>query len=125
MYLFVIRGLPGSGKDAIAHKLVVNVYTNGQGAGHGWNTAKLICESNARLSLHSGRSCAVANPFLHGKDIQPYAEMAAKMDAQLVVVDLYDGGYSDEVLSRRSGLSQAAIARMRAEYQHDWRNSGV
>jgi hypothetical protein len=125
MYLFVIRGLPGSGKTAIAHKLVVNVYTDTQGAGHGGSTAKLICESNARLSLHSGRSCAVANPFLQGKDIHPYAEMAAKMDAQLIIVDLYDGGYSDEVLARRSGLSQETVARMRAEYQHDWRNSGI
>jgi hypothetical protein len=50
--------------------------------------------------------------------------MAVEFGATPVVIDLYDGGLTDEALVARNVhfVPWQAIGAMRARYEHDWRN---
>jgi hypothetical protein len=64
----------------------------------------------------------VANTFTMRWEIEPYRLMAMAHGAAFEVIDIFDGGLSDEDLARRNahGVPTAAIANMRARYEHDW-----
>ena len=70
----------------------------------------------------NGGSVGVANTFTKRWEMQPYFDMAAKRGIRVVVLDLFDAGYSDEVLAEANvhGVPVEVIRRMREGYEHDW-----
>lgn len=128
--LTLVRGLPGSGKSTYARALSVAsvletdaFFVNGGeyvfdpkrlGEAHAWN------QERAQRALESGLNVAVANTFTQRWEMQPYLDMGAD---EIEVVDLFDGGCSDEELYERNvhGVPLEVIKRMRDRYEHDWR----
>lgn len=70
-----------------------------------------------------GRDTIVHNTFTQRWEMEPYIRLAEEAGARLVVVNLFDGGLSDEELAERTvhGVPVGAIARMRARFEHDWK----
>mgnify|MGYP001546670884 CR=1 FL=1 len=145
--LIIVRGLPGAGKSTAARSFGVPVreadkydglYTyheSGEVEFHGMETvdgtlmiqnAHNWCQSCIREDLAGDESVSVvANTFVAGWEFTPYLEMAREADARVVVIDCYDGGMDDATLAARNvhGVPEAAIARMRSNWAHDWRAS--
>ena len=70
-----------------------------------------------------GRDTIVHNTFTQRWEMEPYIRLAEEAGARLVVINLFDGGLSDEELAERTihGVPVGAIARMRARFEHDWK----
>jgi predicted kinase len=134
--LFLIRGLPGCGKTTLTNALGVRFegfyeaddffYVDGE---YQFDPSKLSqahqqCQSRCLESLENDESCVVSNTFTQRWEMQPYIEMAEKTGARLTVIDLFDGGQTDEELAARNqhGVPLVAIKRMRDRYEHDWRS---
>ena len=66
---------------------------------------------------------AVTNTFTCRWELEPYLKMASKHGWQVVVIDLFDGGLTDEELAARGthGVPAEGIRRMRERYEHCWR----
>ena len=130
--LFLVRGLPGSGKSTLASTLAEKVFSADdyfvtEGV-YNFDPSKLPqahgdCQNRAFQALASGATCAVANTFTQRWELEPYIRMAAVFGAKIFVVDLFDGGLSDEALVERNvhGVPLAGLAAMRQRYEHDWR----
>ena len=50
-----------------------------------------------------------------------YVVMARKLNVEIKVIDVFDGGLTDAELAERNahGVPEEVIGRMRARYQHD------
>ncbi len=130
--LLLFRGLPGSGKSTVAATTgfpVVSAddYFVGSDGVYRFDPTKLplaheACQDEAWCFLDSG-NVAVANTFAQGWEIQPYVALARRTGATLVVVDLFDGGRSDEELAVRNthGVPVETIRAMRARWESDWK----
>jgi len=94
-YLYLIRGLPGSGKTSLAKSLNVDVhfeadmyFTNIEGEykfdsskiknAHNW--CKNMVEQNM---LHQTRTIAISNTFTQEWEMQPYYDLAKKYGYQI------------------------------------------
>lgn len=143
--LIIVRGLPGAGKSTIAARFGAPIreadkypgmYTyraDGEVVFHGSDRmggipmivlAHKWCQDQVDDDLEAGFSnVVVANTFVSGWEFTPYLKIAEKHGARIVVVDLFDGGMTDEELSGRNvhGVPADTIARMRESYEHDWR----
>ncbi len=136
--LFLIRGLPGSGKSSLASALGVDIDIAADDFMHEnfdrslpyiWEGGKVPlshswCEDTTFEHLHEGRSVAVANTFTQRWEMEPYLVFAKENGIHVTVIDLYDGGCSDQELVERNvhGVPVFAFARMRERYEHNWRN---
>lgn len=133
MTLFLFRGLPGSGKSTLANLLGLSVFEADnffmKDGVYQFNPSLLPqahaeCQRLARESLELGQSCIVSNTFTQRWEMEPYIQMAQATNTRLTVMSLFDGGCTDEVLAIRNthGVPLEAIARMRARWEHDWKN---
>ena len=132
--LTLIRGLPGAGKTSLATRLAgVEVFEaddfflledgtyrydpNLVSKAHSW------CQSQANAHLKDGHSCAVSNTFSKRWEMEPYLRMADAHGARVVVIDLFDGGCTDDELAERTthDVPKGRIAKMRKGWEHEWR----
>ena len=143
--LIIVRGLPGAGKSTIAEEFGAPVreadkfpglytyHSDGRVEFHGMSRiegepmiarAHTWCQNQVREDLARLPPVAVvANTFTQGWEFAPYVEIARNAGARIVVVDVFDSGYSDEELADRNthGVPEHVIARMRANWEADWR----
>jgi hypothetical protein len=130
--IFIVRGLPGSGKSTIGGKFGAvrsadDYFTSDRGE-YIFDPSKIVaahaaCQQAVKTDLDNGDIAVVANTFCMGWEFTPYIEIAAEVSAAVVVVDLFDGGLDDAGLEARNvhGVSAAGIAAMRARWEADWR----
>ena len=129
--LHLYRGLPGAGKSTAAGPGSIaadDYFVNKDGVyafdPAGLPAAHAQCQTRTRKALEKCKNVKVANTFTQRWEMQPYLDMAAELDAQVVIVDIFDGGLTDSELARRNvhGVPEEAIASMRARYEHDWKS---
>ncbi len=134
--LFLVRGLPGSGKSTVALNIRnAEIFSTDDqfmidgeyrfdssklGQAHSqtqWNTLEYL-QSNNGLP-----NCVVANTFTQRWEIEPYLRIAEQAGARVVVVDTFDGGLTDEELAEKNihGVPLESIRAMRERWEHDWR----
>ena len=150
-HLYLIRGLPSSGKTKLAHTLLDGL---GQGSCHfeadDWfekedgyefdpseiKAAHSHCLAQTKRALDEGKPVIVSNTFTQLWELEPYVKLHTESfyypkgssnlswRIPLTVIDLYDQGYGDIALASKNkhGVSVEAIRRMRKRYQHDWRS---
>ena len=141
MKLVLIRGLSGSGKSTLLNlfnqQINTQIDTFVSADDYFYNTkgeylfvqeylpnAHLHCQNRVRQEFKEGlcKGIAVHNTFSCRWEMEPYIKMAYEFGAQLIVIDLYDGGCTDEELSQRN-IHKApleTITRMRSRWEHDW-----
>lgn len=121
-HIYIIRGLPGSGKSTFARKLAsatgayhveADMYfirSDGQydfrremlKAAHAW------CQDMAATAISAGEDVIVSNTFTQRWEVEPYL----KMGAEAVTIITCEGDYGNI-----HGVPDAAIARMRERWE--------
>ena len=132
--LYIVRGLPGSGKTTRATQIVNEIGCDMFAADdhfmidgeYRFDPSKLPaahaeCQAWARSSLMRGASVVVHNTFTQGWEATPYVRMAEAAGAIIEVIDIFDGGCYDVTLAERNvhGVPLAAITAMRNRWDAD------
>jgi len=131
--LLIIRGLPGSGKSRLGARqdcmmVAADDHFYDENGVYRFNpkdlpAAHANCLNTTRACLECGNDVVVHNTFSCRWEIQPYLDLAEETNSLVVVVDLFDGGLTDEELFERNthGVPLETIRAMRARWEHDWR----
>lgn len=145
--VYFVRGLPGVGKSTYA-KTIPNavrveadayfvrprtaasddpesgVIDLGDGTEYAWEASKIRAahewaQRALETLLRRGQDVILSNTFTTQWEADAYLKIANKYGAEIHVVDLFDGGFSDEALAARNrhGVPKETIARMRARYE--------
>ena len=139
--LYIYRGLPSSGKSTAASLKVPtgrDISTDDffhedrdrskpytfvlerifDGSAHGWAQDRV----RSLLSDGTGLPVAIANTNTQRWEFQAYLDICEELGCEYEVIDLFDGGLSDEQLFARNahGVPLERFAIMRARYEHDW-----
>jgi predicted kinase len=147
--LYIVRGLSGSGKTTVAHRLAATSLENGgqvfsaddffmESDRYAFDLSKLgeaheDCQTRVREALineaeaqhHWRIAIVVANTFSTRWEMEPYLNMAKELNIQVNVLDLYDGGLSDSELAERNvhEVPINIIAKMRERWEHNWKDA--
>lgn len=133
--LFLICGLPGSGKTTMArniapssHCFAADDYFELDGSyrfspqlvpdAHNW------CQRQVKGALETARMrtrIAVHNTFCEMWELEPYLRMAEEAKRPVVIVRLFDRGLTDELLvgTNTHGVPGEVIGKMRARWVHN------
>jgi predicted kinase len=132
--LFLVRGLPGSGKSTLGRDLAPAFCFAADdyfmvGGEYRFVPAHLPaahadCQARTRAALVAGATVAVCNTFTQRWELEPYLSLARDLNVPCVVLDLFDGGLTDAELANRNdhGVSVETITGMRGRYERDWWN---
>ena len=130
--LILIRGLPGSGKSSFGEHcadrmIAADDYFMVDGE-YKFDPSKLpqahaMCQQTARDLLSSSDTTVVANTFSCRWEMEPYFEIARTLEVRVFVIDMFDGGLTDEELEERNvhGVPLAGIKAMRERWEHEWK----
>ena len=133
--LTIVRGLPGAGKTTCAQSISSKTgaalvsaddFFTGEDGVYRFNPSMLpqahaACQGAARRLLAGDRDVVVHNTFTQGWEFTPYLRIAQEFDAEVEIIDVFDGGCSDEELFKRNvhEVPLAGIAAMRARWDAD------
>jgi predicted kinase len=135
--LFLIRGLPGTGKSTSAKALVAggvadvhletDQYFVGPDGVYKWDVAKIKeahqwCFDSARKALAAGKNVVVSNVFSLASYLDPYIEAAMAVGAEIQVVHMVRKGQNVH------NVPQATLDKMAAEFENlggEWRSEGL
>ena len=134
MKLYLIRGLSGSGKTTHAKEvlgllsLAADDYFYDEDNVYNFDPTQLAtahqeCQRYTGSLLSEGTPrVAVANTFSCRWELEPYLQLAEKYEYEVQVIDLFDGGLTDEELHERNvhGVPLTTIRAMRERWEHDW-----
>lgn len=132
--LFLVRGLPGSGKSTLGRDLAPGYCLAADdyfmvGKEYRFDPAQISaahadCQTRARATLFHRATVAVANTFTARWEMEPYFAFARALSIPYVVLDLFDGGLSDAELAVRNdhNVPVETIAAMRGRYERAWWN---
>lgn len=137
-HLYILRGLPGSGKSNTAYR-ITNQYKN---AGYDvaiisaddffmvdgvyrCNKYKITeaheaCKINAINKMSTGTPCIIIdNTNVHRWEYQIYIRLAKVFGYEINYIDIFDGDLTNEVLTARNihNIPLETIAKMRIEYE--------
>lgn len=137
--LVLVRGLPGSGKNAFAETILsgkaksrasvvsADDYFETSG-GYKFDPLQLpqahaACQQRTERLLRFDSTVVVANTFSQRWELEFYFQIASRLVVRTHVVDLYDGGLTDEELAARNkhGVPVETIAQMRGLWELNWR----
>ena len=129
--LFLVRGLPGSGKSDVAASLGPSVSADDyfmQEGRYAFDPRQLR-QAHAWCLARAGQMCddltevVVANTFSQRWEMEPYLRLAGEGNIRVHVVDLFDGGLTDDQLHARNvhGVPLRTSMQMRARWEHDWK----
>ena len=136
----LVRGLPGSGKSHLARALwsltdaemsvcSADDYFMENGVYNFDPTklpeAHLACQSNTFARFSIDEISFTANTFTQRWEMQQYLLFVETFGLDLLVLNLFDAGRTDEELAQRNvhGVPAEAISRMRERFEHDWLNA--
>lgn len=137
--LYLIRGLPGSGKTTKAHALKEVLEASGAKVSilsaddyfmrdgkyeFDWESLEVAhryCMERCYDDLGNGLTVIVTNMFTEGWMLSPYYDMANPRGIQPIVIDLYDGGLSNIELFKRNvhGVPLETIEQVRFQWAFD------
>lgn len=126
--LFLVRGLPGSGKSTIANRLsdvvmeadLFFMTPNGyQFDGTRISEAHEWCQDRTHGWMNeTGYPIAVANTFTRQWELEPYRQMAKVMGYRVVEITVKTDLTDAELASRNlHGVSEVVIAQMRNRWE--------
>ena len=122
--LYLVRGLPGSGKSALAKTIAGEFsyaaddffYDLGQGS-YAFDPSKLsdahsLCQTRVETALKGGiRSVAVANTFTQSWEAEVYFKMADKYGYSVFIIECQNS------FGNVHGVPPEAIERMEARWE--------
>lgn len=146
--LVMVRGLPGSGKTTLMRMLHIDCDSREgmsresravsaddyftRNDNYFFNPSKLgdaheYCRKTVEQLLSDydiDRRIMVHNTFSQRWEMEPYIKLAELYNAKLIVIDLFDGGLTDEALVARNvhGVPLQTMGQMRSRWEHDWRS---
>ena len=133
--LTIIRGLPGAGKTTRAKAIArerarPRLFSADDyfmvGGEYRFDPMQLpeahgAC-IRAAIEAMSSFSVIVHNTFSQRWEMEPYLSAASERGIPVTVIDLFDGGFSDEILAARNehGVPQGTVEKMRAAWEGNW-----
>jgi predicted kinase len=133
--LYILRGLSGAGKTAVASRLAAtrcsaddwfyDEHGNYNFDPKFLKEAHASCQEKCREMLEASMPWVVVdNTFSTRWEMEPYFKMAQENGYNVSVISLWDGGLDDEELAARNshGVPKETIRNMRARWEFDWKS---